>query len=133
MILNRILNLYTYFLLVSILVFLSCSNGVEESTNNPPVVLEISVTPPAIGNGTNVWFGANADGDELIYSWECPVGTFPSGISGKNIPWISPETGKGTTTVKVTVSDGIPLEPKRDVFKKKRHSILKGYLGNTIE
>jgi len=107
------------FFLVLILVFLSCSNGVEEPTNTPPVVLEISVTPPVIGNGTNVWFGANAidaDGDELIYSWECPAGTFPSGISGKNIPWISPETGKGTTTVKVTVSDGIDtIEKSKEI------------------
>ena len=119
MIFNRSWRLYTYFLLVSILVFLSCSDSVQEPRNNPPVILDISISfvndPPIIGNGTIVFFSANAidaDDDDLIYSWEMPVGTFPNGTAERNVRWVSPETGSGTSTLKVTVSDGIDIVEK---------------------
>ena len=112
---------YFLFMLISILIFLSCSDSVQEPQNNPPLILDIFIVflnandPPIIGNGTTVFFSSNAidaDGDDLIYSWEMPVGTFPNGPAERNVRWVSPETGSGTSTLKVTVSDGIAIVEK---------------------
>jgi len=80
---------YFLFILISILVFLSCGDSIQEPQNNPPVILDISIVftrdPTILGNGITVFFAANAidaDGDDLIYSWEMPVGTFRNGTTG---------------------------------------------------
>ena len=110
---------YILFILIPILVSVSCGDNIQEPQNNPPVILDISIVfttnPPVLGNGTNVVFAANAidaDGDPLIYSWQMPVGTFRNGMAGRNVEWVSPETGSGTSTLKVTVSDGIDIAEK---------------------
>ena len=118
MALNCTMRPRTYLCFIAILLFLSYCDGAVDPENRSPVILDISISPTVIGNGTTVLFTANAvdeDGDSLVFKWECPVGAFRE-LLGSSVRWTSPGSGSGTATMKVTVSDGVSSFEKSKVF-----------------
>ena len=108
----------TGFPFIGILVFMLCCDGVVDPENTPPVILDISISPPVIGNEPTVLFSANAvdaDGDSLVYKWECPIGAFRE-LLGSSVRWTSPGIGSGTAIMKVTVTDGMSSFEKSREF-----------------
>ena len=92
-------------IIIGVLTLLGCDK------NNPPEIIEITVTPIGVSGGTTLTIFANAvdeDQDLLSYLWICKSGRFIEGETSAETKWIAPVSiSDEEYSMEVFVSDGI--------------------------
>lgn len=77
------------------------------SGNHAPVLRSVAATPnPVRLNGftTLSCLATDADGDDISYSWSCPMGQYDGDLTGRTIRW--KWSTAGVYTMHLMVSDG---------------------------
>lgn len=78
--------------------------------NNPPEIIEITISPMNASGGTTLTLFANTvgeDQDVLSYLWTCESGIFIEGATSSQTKWIAPVSlSEEVYSMKVIVSDG---------------------------
>jgi len=87
----------------------------EESSNSPPVIDSFEASSTDVVTNSEVTlrvFAADADGDELTYTYQSIGGTISG--TGNVVIWIAPATA-GDYTITVDISDG-ELNAERSTY-----------------
>jgi len=101
-----------YFILIAvavIFVFGCKADSSPQPINYPPVIHSVTASPQTVynfGNSTFSCVAIDPDGDNLEYTWSCPVGNFIAHSNlGPSVGWTRGDT-TGEFYAKVVVNDG---------------------------
>ncbi len=99
-----------FLLLVGIFTFNSCKKDETPTApqNHLPKIESLTANPATVLINTEITLtciATDEDGDKLTITWSSKRGTFPNGVVGVAVKWVSPPT-TGTDTINVIVNDG---------------------------
>jgi formylglycine-generating enzyme required for sulfatase activity len=100
--------IFVHLIVIALLLGLACEDDESGSGNSAPEIQTVAANPASVPVGGSTQLTCTAlddDQDELDYTWSCPDGSFPDGVTARSVSWQAP-SATGSYAISVSVNDG---------------------------